>query len=288
MTQEPCPSHYQWDLYHTENLSEAERQAMEHHCLHCHPCTVRRKEREFEMQAVHKSPRFQHLLRTGKIVLAQHEEARDASADWWEEMLRSWWLPALTTTMLLIVLLPSWLNRTAPNQAPSLLPERTSKGVATPQPRPSPLQSPTIQLMIYKQGQSHSRVAYKQQRLNPGDLIQFSYTLPKAVHLMIVSINERGDISKFVPLDQQGSVRRQAGQGELPNAQDSLELDDYIGMERLFVVYRQKPFDFSMLKSVVAQAFQKAGKDLKDLKELPKPWHHQNFLIHKTKTPVLP
>ena len=66
--------------------------------------------------------------------------------------------------------------------------------------------------------------------LSPGDQIQLTYENHRAMHMVVASINHKGEVSILAPLEGKSSQRVAIGKG----AFEVLELDDYIGQERLF------------------------------------------------------
>jgi hypothetical protein len=126
--------------------------------------------------------------------------------------------------------------------------------------------------------------------LCPSALIQFHYQLIEQGHLMIVSLNEKGDIFSFVPFQGKKSVDIDTIKGYLPRA-GSLELDDYIGLERFFLFWSSRPFSLQELKSSLKQDWKNAHKDLRKMlikntrKSLivAKRWRFFSLLIEKKK-----
>jgi hypothetical protein len=135
----------------------------------------------------------------------------------------------------------------------------------------------------FREGQRYSRWTNNQQSLQPGDLIQFAYQIPIEMNLMIVGINNKGEVSAFFPLGGKKSVKIRAGTGTLPNNQQSLELDDYIGKERLFMVTSHKSFLFKSLQHSILQSYFGAWGDVEKMKHIEGPWQFQTLLIHKRK-----
>ncbi|HAA56901.1 MAG TPA: hypothetical protein DCE42_19195 [Myxococcales bacterium] len=109
------------------------------------------------------------------------------------------------------------------------------------------------------------------QVLVPGDQIQFEYKSPAETHILIASLNQRGEVSRYVPLDGSMSQRLQRGHGYFA----PLELDDYIGLERIFVLVSHRPFSAKKAKRAIQQAFTKHKRRWSRLRHIPGPWRVQ-------------
>lgn len=112
-------------------------------------------------------------------------------------------------------------------------------------------------------------------RLLPEDRIRFAVSTPGAGYLMIVSVDQRGEVSLFYPL---GPVP--AGRAEL---EGSTILDESQGAERLYVVFSEQTFDFDTVQSAVARGLKDPG-GVEKLKKLPLELAQNSLLIHKGKT----
>jgi len=117
--------------------------------------------------------------------------------------------------------------------------------------------------------------------LYEGDQIQIQYHFPRKMHMMVASINQKGEVSIFAPLSGKKSMMTPKEKGHFA----PLELDDYIGLERIVAFASETPFEASSIKKHLQQAFQKAGKDLLLLKQVdgeqPIAW---TVLLNKQKT----
>ena len=144
--------------------------------------------------------------------------------------------------------------------------------------------------LYLRRGATRSFQAAPSQVLHPGDFIQFAYSAGRPHHVMIVSLNDKGEVSLFVPFSQsKQSYRVDSGRGLLPDALGTLELDDYIGKERIFFVYASKSFTFAQLKRTIEQSFQQADRSVEKLKALPGPWQWKDLVIvKKPKKPKKP
>lgn len=111
-------------------------------------------------------------------------------------------------------------------------------------------------------------------RLLPEDRIRFAVSTPGAGYLMIVSVDQRGEVSWFYPL------------GQVPGGRKELEgstiLDESQGAERIFVLFSEQAFDFETVQAAVSRGLKCSGGVLK-LHELPLELAQNSLLIHKGK-----
>lgn len=113
--------------------------------------------------------------------------------------------------------------------------------------------------------------------LFPGDVIQFKYEFLQPTHMMIVSLNQRGEVFPFVPLNGKESIRVPAGTGTLPKRL-SLILDGYTGPERFFFFGSRKPFTLKSVRGTLLGNRQPV-KQLKSWKLEPEQWLFANTLF---------
>lgn len=116
--------------------------------------------------------------------------------------------------------------------------------------------------------------------LHAGDLVQFIIQQQKAGHLMVVSLNQKGEVFPFVPFQGKRSVWRAKGRHALPQG-SALELDAYTGAERFFLVQRAQPFSLQALRQSLLRAWREADKDVRKMERLPAPWKFRSILIQK-------
>lgn len=91
----------------------------------------------------------------------------------------------------------------------------------------------------------------------PGERIQLTYSCAKDSRLILLSIDERGEITDYYPSTGDSSISIEPGQDiPLPH---SIELDDYIGEEMLIAVFSEHPVALSHVKEAVRTSFAKSG-----------------------------
>ena len=141
---------------------------------------------------------------------------------------------------------------------------------------------PLFRMLYARKGSSRSQWLKNNQALKEGDLVQFSYVSPIPYYIMVVGVNEKGESYVFAPYKKKKSIRISSGHGKIPN-DTALELDDYLGLERFFFVYSDKPFQLKILRSSIKKAFQGAKGKLLHLRSLPGTWQVKTLLIRKVK-----
>ncbi len=194
----------------------------------------------------------------------------------WERLRRQWrWFLAPTLVAACALLLVRQTGNFGASGANS-----------TVEPRTFIPKSGTPSFQLYHsrytpQGYLHKQATRLGEPLFARDGVQLSYQVPGATHVMLISVNERGETSVFAPLGGASSIQVQPGTGTLPR-DTSLALDNYLGLERFFVLYSDQPFATSAVKQAVQQAFLQANQSLQAMKSLPGPWKIQTLLIRKT------
>lgn len=118
-------------------------------------------------------------------------------------------------------------------------------------------------------------------RLAPGDLVQFRFKLKQDMHILVVSLNERGEVFPFVPLQGTQSTHVTAGVHLFPKHQRSLELDDTIGYERFFLLSSTKPFSLRQVKKTLLRQWSEQGRNLTQWKPRDNPWFVETVLVRK-------
>ncbi len=92
---------------------------------------------------------------------------------------------------------------------------------------------------------------------HPGERIQLTYSCAQDSRLILVSIDERGEITSYYPSEGDSSISIQPGQDiPLPH---SIELDDYIGQEMLIAVFSEDPVALADVTERIRQSFARAG-----------------------------
>jgi hypothetical protein len=117
-----------------------------------------------------------------------------------------------------------------------------------------------VQLLYARQtsaGFVHKQAATPNTTLQEGDIVQFAYEAPQAMHLMVVSVHQKGEVSLYLPFERTHSLPIAQGKGFFPS-DSSLILDHSVGKERFFFLAAPRPFAFQPIKARLQQAYQKA------------------------------
>lgn len=118
--------------------------------------------------------------------------------------------------------------------------------------------------------------------LSARDLIQFKYQVPKAAHMMIVGLNDKGEVFPLVVSKDKHSQKVKAGSGRFPREQ-AFQLDHYIGLERYFLVVANKRFSFQKLQSMIRKTWKENKSDTERLNQLSQSWQIRTWVVRKTK-----
>lgn len=87
----------------------------------------------------------------------------------------------------------------------------------------------------------------------PGERIQVCYNTVVSQHLVLLSIDGTGKLSRYFPSRGRTSLEVPAGVSQpLPN---SIRLDEYIGSEKLVMVFSKDPILLDSLESQITAAF---------------------------------
>jgi hypothetical protein len=111
-----------------------------------------------------------------------------------------------------------------------------------------------------------------------GDRLRFAYSTPADGHLMVLGVDDRGQIFPYYGEGRLSSVPAAAGaKVMLPG---SVELDDHNGAERVFVLWAAAPIDGGAVKRAVAEALA-AGADITRAARLPLELDQVSFLLRR-------
>ncbi len=278
MTSPKSISELQLDRLTVQELSPKESQQLEHQLQDDEQLQQRMdvrdqrfaeaEEREdfdaYFQATLHK---FQQLP-TPEATAPQKERQQQSLWDQLMGMFLQWQtMGALTAAAIVVILVLPQLRQAGTDGAPdggTQWIDGTTKGGGA-----------KVQLLYLLKGQSSSQVARSRLVLHPGDVIQFTYAVrQKAAHVLVASLNPKGVASPVISADEQ-SKRLTSGKGQFP----SLELDDELGQEKLFVFVSDKAFAWTTVQAKLQQAFQKAQGDLNKLGPIAGPWKVQSYLL---------
>ncbi|TNE52556.1 MAG: hypothetical protein EP343_00040 [Deltaproteobacteria bacterium] len=134
------------------------------------------------------------------------------------------------------------------------------------------LKGPPVSLHLeyarYTGNKRYRQKARNHQVLLQGDLIQFVYRQKqgvKGLHLMIVSLNERGTVFCLSPFNGTKSLSLEQRAGTLPWG-ESLTVRGGAGKERYVAFVAKRSFAFQHVKAMLEAEFKAVGRELSKLK----------------------
>ncbi|MCK6551624.1 DUF4384 domain-containing protein, partial [Myxococcota bacterium] len=96
--------------------------------------------------------------------------------------------------------------------------------------------------------------------LHPGDVLRFTAMLPEHGYVFIANVDANGRVSRYFPENSARSAEVPRG---LPRTlPGSIELDDFIGLERITLLSSDGPLDEADVFAALARAYERAGGDL--------------------------
>ena len=117
------------------------------------------------------------------------------------------------------------------------------------------------------------------QALREGDLLRFVVSLPKPGHVFVANLDDRGRYTRYYPARATESATQGAGADQvLPG---SIELDDFVGTERIFLLDSAAPLEDREVEAALSRAFTRAQRRLEALGDLGLPARVESVLIHK-------
>jgi len=208
----------------------------EAHVLSCDVCTTRRRSIETARAALLARVPAEDFARATLARSAAEERSTSAGSARRAKVLR-WSVTGGALAVAAACLL--WIQRPVP-LAPS-------EGIRF---------KGTAALEVFvKRGQRVATV-HDGEALAAGDQLGFVYTLSEPRHLLLLSIDDTGAISRYYPVDA-GSRALPAGarvQLEL-----AVELDGHRGEERLVALFADTPLDENAARRALGAAFQRDG-----------------------------
>lgn len=286
MMPSPC-KHDPLELHRELDTSSKSYQELEVHVQSCESCqaTVAELEEldswnESHWKALDPEPM---TIPDPNVALQKFHERRSPQPsphDGWSQ-----WLPfgAIASTMAVIVLM-IWLGPLGEsNRVPKRAPEHVMKGssldVVMLHARARP-NKPRVNFSFTQQTQQGSV-------LHPGDLVQFVVTAKQPTHLMVLSVNQKGEVFVYAPFKGKTSLLVEPGKSTFPRSA-AFELDDVLGWERFFVVSSSKAFALQQIQSKLKTIAKTSGTSLQASPTLPKPMQVFSTFIHKRSTAVAP
>lgn len=94
--------------------------------------------------------------------------------------------------------------------------------------------------------------------LGRGDLLRFAVSLPQEGYVFIANVDATGRFTRYFPQSAQPERLGPATRLVLPG---SIALDDFVGDERLVLVFSPAPLEEARIAQALALAYQRAGLD---------------------------
>ncbi|TNE52563.1 MAG: hypothetical protein EP343_00075 [Deltaproteobacteria bacterium] len=279
----PCPTE-EWNAYSDGELEPERNQWLANHLAHCETCQetcrlVMLENEQLKSQIQSTFPEevppvdleafyatFHSSQRSKQV--EQEQEAGGRGFPW---LWGQWVGAGLVMAVILVLLVPSsrdWLF--------GRLGERSRSSISLV---PKASDGLDAHLLWMSPGQTKAKRARYKQVLLPRDLVQFVYEVPGPRYVMIAGINQQGEVFLLYHV-QEKSVKVSRLQGSLPQG-ESFRMDNYVGLERYFLVASTKPFAWSSLKQALLRTWSKQGKSLSRFRTLAGPWQVMSFLIEK-------
>lgn len=117
-------------------------------------------------------------------------------------------------------------------------------------------------LVVFIHDGSGARIAHSHEEVFPGDRVGFKIAPAPDGHVMIVGIDQTGDIYMGYPQDTQGRSRRFFSGEQEVDIDQALELDDVLGRERLVMLICDEPFEFDDVAYSLEQVDELVGVDV--------------------------
>ncbi|TNE44742.1 MAG: DUF4384 domain-containing protein [Deltaproteobacteria bacterium] len=201
--------------------------------------------------------------------LVQFHERRAPVAE--ETGWSAWyqWLPAGGfLSAIAVISLVFWLGPQTP-------PDRVMKGSAPD----------TIMLHAYATAPKAPQRTRNGTVLHPGDFVQFVVQAEQPAHVMVLSLNQKGEIFVYAPFKGQASISLSPGKRTFPSSA-AFELDNLLGWERFFVVSSQQSFTLEQIEPILRKAVKEGGATAQAQLAYPTPWHVQSTFIQKQSKPA--
>lgn len=225
----------------------------------------------------------QAALKRLKRQLPAKPPTTHTSKPWWTTLSTLFQWNTAIAAVGIALLIPVLLNHPIQPPNPVTKPTTTQQPKTAQQPAYTHKGFPIEMLHAHRKGSTSSnqftpaRHTQNGSVLFPGDVIQFKYTFLQPTHIMIVSLNQKGEVFPFVPLNGKESIRIPAGTGTLPKRL-SLILDRYTGPERFFFFGSRNSFTLQSVRGTLLGNRQPA-KQLKSWKLEPEQWLFANTLF---------
>jgi len=224
----PCPSDLVFDEWLAAELAPERAREIDAHVRDCARCRDRRAAREREHAAfLATAPTFaDHAALVGRPAPASGAGRRPRRAAWrWSGAAAAAAAVAVAAILLL---------RPAPDESGERI-----KG------------APHLTMFVQHGGQA--RQGRSGERVQPGDKLQFAYSMPAAHHLAIVGRDARGAAARYFPLT--GATAALAA-GARISLDFAVQLDDVLGREVMYGLFCPGAIDVDAVVSALGKTGQ--------------------------------
>ena len=206
------------------------------HLETCERCQgVVRKLRAARRQFLEEEPEEAFFARVARTRTDRERLARPAVPAPSRSRTRPWLAAAS-----LAAAAATWLVFFLPTETP------TNEAVA-PKVRMRGAPAPSLHLFVSRAGKMAAEMETAQ-ALRAGDLIRFGVTLRRSGHVYVVNLDGKGRFSLYFPQPGAAQGRAYAPSEKIQVLPGSIELDDYLGREAIYLLLSDKPLEVDALK----------------------------------------
>jgi len=269
-TDSVCYSRFALERYLAGEFADVEHRQVEAHLAACSRCrdivdAIRREQTEFQAQVPFErfyadlEARLVHAGRTSADMSSSSGSARwtARARAWVDRVVRGFsvpqWAGAVVAVAALVVLAPYFLDQGG---------DLDGVRVKAPSVGPGPLE-----VVLLRDGRISEAVSGDV--FHPGDRLQFRVTPGSWRYLHLVSLDDQGRLTPFYPADGAPSLLLRGDAEQL--LPDAIELDDFVGEERIFAIFSAEPLPFEEIERAAGALVAREGLplDLERLLELP-------------------
>jgi hypothetical protein len=136
-----------------------------------------------------------------------------------------------------------------------------------------------VSMRVFVKTEGGARPGIPGEALRAGDTIKFAVSPGGHRYVMVVNLEEDGDLALYYPKEGDASIREANREIVVPA---SIVLDGFAGRERVFAIFSDSPLRFAEVSAAAARLSRAGGKiDLKHIEALPLDLPQASFLIMK-------
>lgn len=159
-----------------------------------------------------------------------------------------------TAALLLAAGAPLLFKNTAPSSVPATPSTEDGirpKGKVIPNTAPTIANTPTVELRATLRTIGMARPVQSGEMLRKGDQLRLSYDSDGLSYILVVSVDDTGVVSPLYPDDRSQSIEIVPGVN-IPLA-GGIELDGFVGAERIFALFSNRPVRFEDVSYAVEE-----------------------------------